>query len=144
MTKRLRRLARCYRCGYVWRLRRRVARTCARCKSPNFAVPKVRIPTYGFGEGIREVIDPVRLSIAALCRKYEASLSVFGSVARQEATRKSDVDFLVEYRRPVDLLTNVRFRRELESVLGRRVDLVNEESLEWLVQPQVVAEAVPL
>ncbi len=65
-------------------------------------------------------------------------------MARQEATPKSDVDFLVEYRRPVDLLTNVRFRRELESVLGRRVDLVNEESLEWLVQPQVVAEAVPL
>ena len=69
---------------------------------------------------------------------------MFGSVARSAATPTSDVDLLVEYRRPVDILTNVRFRQALEAILGRRVDLVTERSLHWLAQPQAVTEAIPL
>lgn len=144
MTKRLRRMASCYRCGYEWRLRQRLPRHCARCKSPRWADPFVRIPNGGTGQGVAEVIDPVRGELVALGRKYHASLSVFGSVARQAATPTSDVDLLVEYRRPTDILTNVRFRRELESLFGRRVDLVTEGALHWFVQPQVLAEAIPI
>jgi predicted nucleotidyltransferase len=34
--------------------------------------------------------------------------------------------------------------QELSDLLGRRVDIATEQSLHWLVQPQVVVEAVPL
>jgi predicted nucleotidyltransferase len=33
---------------------------------------------------------------------------------------------------------------DLEKILGRRVDVVPEEALHWLVRPQVLFEAVPL
>lgn len=80
-----------------------------------------------------------------LRRRYGgASLRVFGSVSRPQARPDSDVDLLVEYRRPSDILTRTRFRRELERVLGRRVGLVREEMLHWAVGPQAVAEAVPI
>ncbi len=144
MTKRLYRTAHCYRCGYVWRMRKRSPRICARCKSPKFSIPKIYIPTYGSGVGIEEVLDPHREAIAHLSKKYGASLSAFGSVARRAAGTASDIDLLVDYRRPVDLLTHTRFRRDLEAAIGRRVDLVAEDSLHWLVQPQVVMEAVPV
>jgi uncharacterized protein len=82
--------------------------------------------------------------VLRLARRYGATnVRVFGSVARSEATVDSDIDLLVDpiregEFRPIDLAL------ALTRALGRRVDLVRERSLVWLVQPQVVAEAVPL
>jgi hypothetical protein len=144
MTKRLYRLARCYRCGWVWRLRRRVPRTCARCRSTKFGTPKLRIPTYGSGLGIEEVVGPKRSAVLHLVRKYGGrEARVFGSVARREATRTSDIDILVDRARPRSLRL-LELQAALTDLLGRKVDLVPEDSLFWFIQPQVLAEAVPL
>jgi predicted nucleotidyltransferase len=90
------------------------------------------------------LIGPKRKVVLRLARRYGATnVRVFGSVARHEATQDSDIDLLVdpireESYRPIDLALT------LTEALGRSVDLVRERSLVWLVQPQVVAEAVPL
>ena len=136
--------AHCYRCGYVWTPRRLRVRICARCKSPYYWFPKTRVPTGGSGLGIEDVIGGKRTRIIQIARKNGATnVRVFGSVARSEATRDSDVDILVDgYRgrrlRRVDLTV------ALEQLLGRNVDVVPEQDLFWLVQPQAVAEAIPL
>ena len=57
---------------------------------------------------------------------------LFGSFSRGEETADSDVDILVEFDRsgkPVTLLTYARIWRELEELLGRDVDLVEEGTL---------------
>ena len=69
---------------------------------------------------------------------------VFGSVRRAEATPQSDVDLIVAWRRPVSLLHRAGLCADLERILGRNVDLVNEGGLHWAIEPQVMAEAVPL
>lgn len=137
-------MAHCYRCGYVWAPRRPKVKICARCKSPYFWFPKVRIPTFGSGLGIEDVIGERRKEVLRLARKYGAeNVRVFGSVARKEATPKSDVDIVVDpigpdRYRPIDLALALR------RTLGRPVDLVSERSLHWLIQPRVVADAIPL
>lgn len=134
----------CYRCGYRWVPRRRRARICSRCKSPYYWLPRLRIPSYGGGEGIEEVIGPQRPEVLRIALRNGATdVRVFGSVARREATKSSDLDVLVQpvsagAFRPIDLAL------DLSRLLGRRVDVVAEKSLHWLVEPQVVAEAVPL
>ena len=71
-----------------------------------------------------------------------ASLSLFGSVARGEATPGSDVDVLVDFPGPpsFDQYMGLKFR--LEDLLGVNVDLVTRASLRPGVRPQVEAEAV--
>jgi predicted nucleotidyltransferase len=135
--------AHCYRCGRYWFPRRTHVRICARCKSPYFDTPKLRIPTYGSGLGIDDVIGGRRAAVLRLARKYGArNVRIFGSVARKEATERSDIDILVDpVRRRFD---PVRLAIHLEDLLHRKVDVVSENSLYWLVQPQVIAEAVPL
>jgi uncharacterized protein len=69
---------------------------------------------------------------------------VFGSVARSEATENSDLDLLVTFSEPPDILTKMRFRRQLEEVLGRKVDVTTANGLHWMIRPRVLAEAVPI
>lgn len=89
-----------------------------------------------------EVLGRISEVKAELARFHVRSLSVFGSVARDEATDESDVDLLVEFERPVGLIEFVRLRRYLESVLGRRVDLATSAALRDEMRPRILAEAV--
>lgn len=51
---------------------------------------------------------------------------LFGSYARQEADKQSDVDILVQWIQPnsLDLLDYIGFQQDLENILGTKVDLV--------------------
>lgn len=138
----------CYRCGNVWTPRRAVVRICPRCKSVHWDEPKLRVPAFGGGLGIKELLLPHRRTIQRIAGKYGArEVRVFGSVARNRASPDSDVDFLVEFdpkKRSRSALRSIGLALELEGLLRRRVEVVTENSLHWLVQPQVIAEAVPL
>jgi uncharacterized protein len=70
------------------------------------------------------------------------SLSLFGSVARDEAGPDSDVDILIEFDRPLSLFYLGRIQIRLEEILGQRVDLVMPESLRPRLRARVLAEAV--
>lgn len=138
----------CYRCGNTWTPRARLVKICPRCKSIHWDEPKLYVPTGGGGLGITDVLGPYRDRIERIARRYKArELRVFGSVARQEATLQSDVDLLVDFDRTHKTRSSLRsldMAVELEKLLGRRVDVSTEDSLHWFVQPQVIAEAVPL
>jgi predicted nucleotidyltransferase len=82
-------------------------------------------------------------SLAAQCGA--SRLRVFGSVARGEETPDSDVDFLVEFPRGYDLLTQrMPLAQALGDLLQRKVDLVPEHELNPHIRAQVLAEAVPI
>lgn len=140
------RTSRCYRCVYTWTLRgsRRPA-LCPRCKSRLYGTPKIRPVIPGAGLGIEELLQPHRDEIVATVRRFGVDrLWVFGSVRRREAAESSDVDLMVRWTRPHSLLDRAALLLELESVLGRRVELVNEGGLHWAIAPQVESEKVPL
>jgi predicted nucleotidyltransferase len=70
------------------------------------------------------------------------ALSIFGSVARGEASDASDIDFLVEFDQRVGLLTFVGLKLFLEGILGRPVDLVTPSGLRDSMRESVLKEAV--
>lgn len=70
------------------------------------------------------------------------SLSLFGSVARDEAGPESDVDLLVEFDRAVGLFDFIRLRDRLAEVLNRRVDLVTPDALKRQLRDRILGEAV--
>ena len=135
----------CYRCIYTWTPVRAPIRICPRCKSKLWDVPKIRPVKLGHGLGIEEILAPHLSEIQRLARRHGVQrIAVFGSVRRREATESSDVDLMVRWSKPVSLLHHAAFRLDIEEVLGRPVDLVNEGGLHWAIRPQVEAEAVTL
>jgi len=93
------------------------------------------------------MFDPNSLpleSLARVCRSHGvARLELFGSAVRGELREDSDIDLLVEFDpgHMVGLIASSRLRRELEDVLGRRVDLVPRSGLKALIRDRVLGEA---
>lgn len=56
-------------------------------------------------------------------------IAIFGSYARDQATRDSDLDILVRFVTPKSLLELIRIERELSELLGIKVDLLTEKAI---------------
>ena len=70
------------------------------------------------------------------------SLSIFGSVARDEAGPESDVDVLIEVNRPFGYFRFFELEEYLVRILGRPVDLFTPDSLRKEIRAEVMREAV--
>ncbi len=68
---------------------------------------------------------------------------VFGSYARKEAVRSSDIDILVEldHSQPIGMKF-FGYQVELEELLKKKVDLVSSEGLSFHVRPFVDKDKV--
>jgi len=70
------------------------------------------------------------------------SLSIFGSVARDQAHKNSDIDILVDFEKPIGLFEYARLKMYLEEILERPVDLVTPEALRQELREEILREAI--
>ena len=92
-----------------------------------------------------EVLSELRRHEAELRTRYGVkSLSLFGSVARNEATRQSDVDLLVEYENghPTGLFEFVTLKSLLSSLVKRPVDLITPTNIKPRLRARILKEAI--
>lgn len=90
-------------------------------------------------------VNEIRTKVAAFFRDKPIQRAfVFGSLARQEATERSDVDILVELdaTKTVGLIEYIRISDDLETILQQKVDLVAEDGLSPFIKPQVDREKI--
>ena len=95
--------------------------------------------------GRKEVLEILARHKEELNKFGVKSLALFGSAAREEDTRKSDVDLLVEFdpvRGKVGLFGFVRLQHRLEELLGTRVDLVTPKALKRQLRDRILKEAI--
>lgn len=92
-----------------------------------------------------DVLAVLRTALPGLRRHWPIrSLAVFGSMARGEAGRDSDLDILVEFHEPVTLSNFLALEDRLSAATGRRVELVSRPALKRHVGQHVLREAIPV
>ena len=86
-----------------------------------------------------------RQALLALVARYRATnVRVFGSTARGEETAESDIDLLVDMPTDASLYDLIEMAMEIESLLGRRADVLTERGLNPHLRERILAEARPL
>lgn len=96
---------------------------------------EIRTPTI---EDIQEKAVPI-------LERYGATRAgVFGSLVRGQMRPRSDIDILVEIPEAIGLLEFVGLKQELEKAIGRKVDLVEYETIKVRIRDRILAEEIPI
>lgn len=94
------------------------------------------VVTNGYIEQIKEQVLPI-------LRRYGAKRAgLFGSLVREEMTEGSDIDILVELNKDLSLLDFIGIKLEIEERLGKKVDLVEYDTLKPLLKDRILKEEV--
>ncbi|WP_029521260.1 nucleotidyltransferase family protein [Persephonella sp. IF05-L8] len=75
---------------------------------------------------------------------YVTNIALFGSYAKGSQTLESDIDILVEFKKPITLIHFIKLENYLSDLLGAKVDLVMKNSLKPYIKKQVLKEAIQL
>ncbi len=86
--------------------------------------------------------------IVEFCRRWKIrQMALFGSSLRDDFRPDSDVDILIEFEDDADwsLLDHAQMQQELQSLVGREIDLITKRALEysrnWLRRQEILRTA---
>ena len=92
-----------------------------------------------------KLIESNRNNILKLAKQRGAtSIKLFGSMATGRATGSSDVDFLVEMEKGKSAFALGGLLKDLEELLGRRVDMITPNALHSAIRSKILSESVEL
>jgi len=90
-----------------------------------------------------EALAKLREILPAVRGRYGVKeLSVFGSIARDEATTASDIDVLVDFDGLPTLLGFMGLKLYLQDALGMRVDLATRAALKPRMRQRIEEDAL--
>ena len=88
-------------------------------------------------------VSTIKKKILPILKKEKVSRAgIFGSCARGECGKNSDVDILVKVPNSFDLFDLVRLKRNLEKILVRKVDLVEYCVIKEQIKKQILEEEI--
>ncbi|WP_107670450.1 nucleotidyltransferase family protein [Cyanothece sp. BG0011] len=95
---------------------------------------------------LKQLLLEKREEIISIAKKHGAyNVRIFGSVAREEDDEKSDIDFLIDYDlNKISPWFPSGLMQDLQSILGRKVDIVTVEGLKERIRERVLDEAIEL
>jgi len=90
-------------------------------------------------------IKKIAMKIIPVLKKYGVKKAgIFGSYARGEENKKSDVDILVEFEKGRGFFDLVRLERELKLISNKKIDLITYNSLNHLLKKRILNEEVKI
>ncbi len=69
-------------------------------------------------------------------------IGIFGSYAKRQQRKKSDIDILVEFQETIGIFEFIDLAEFLENSLGLKVDLVTKNALKPLLKDAILKEVV--
>ena len=86
-------------------------------------------------------VQQIRKKTTPIFRAYDVQFAgLFGSYARGEQSRTSDVDIVVALPRPTGFIRFIGLENDLSRALHKKVDLVSSQALHPRIRPKVLQD----
>jgi len=90
-------------------------------------------------------IEEIKKKIIPILKKFNVTKAgIFGSYARGEQKKKSDIDILIKIDNSADLFDLIRLKLTIEKKMKKKVDLVEYELIRKEIRENVLKEEVPI
>ena len=94
---------------------------------------------------MNEEIKEIRRKVVPILKKYGVvKAGIFGSYARGEQKKRSDVDILIKFKRGKSLLEVVGLELELKKKIRREVDLLTYGAISPYLKKRILKEEVAI
>jgi uncharacterized protein len=95
---------------------------------------------------MKKDVEVIKKKIVPILKKNKVvRAGIFGSYARGENKKNSDVDILVEINNPkMSLLGFIAVKHALEEVIGRKIDLVEYKMIKPRIKKQILEEEIKI
>jgi predicted nucleotidyltransferase len=97
-----------------------------------------------FVAGTKKIFNAMQQTLIKKLQRFFSAYPVekawvFGSYARNEQTRASDVDILVRFdeNAEISLFDHIRIKHKLQDLLHKKIDLVEDGCIKRFAQPSV-------
>jgi predicted nucleotidyltransferase len=93
----------------------------------------------------KEILDFLSENKNELLSKYHLSnIGLFGSFARDEATKNSDIDIIFDFKENISDIYTVKtaLKKYLSETFNRSVDLAREKYLKPYAKKQILQDAI--
>ncbi len=88
-------------------------------------------------------IEKIKKKIIPVLKEYKVTQAgIFGSYARGEQKKKSDIDILIKIHNDASLMTLISLKMELEKIIKRKVDLVEYETIRKELKEQILNDEI--
>lgn len=89
----------------------------------------------------KDLREKLNHQLPLLKRKYHVKrMGVFGSFARGDQSKKSDIDILIEFNAPIGFFNFIRLENDLSKALHAKVDLVSKKALKPAIKKDILKE----
>ena len=86
-------------------------------------------------------VEEIRQTVLPILHRYGVTkAAVFGSAVKGQLRPESDIDILVRLGEDISLLGFVGLKLDLEQALGRRVDLVEYDTIKPRLRERILEE----
>ena len=90
-------------------------------------------------------IEKIKKKIIPVLKEFKVTKAgIFGSYARGEQKKNSDLDILIKIHNDAGLLTLIGLKLELQKVIKRKVDLVEYETIRKELKEQILNEEIKI
>lgn len=94
-------------------------------------------------ENTNKIILEISAKIKPVLKKYNVSkAAIFGSYARGNFTKRSDIDILVKLPKNIDLFEFIKMKNEMEDILHKKIDLVEYSTLKPIIKDVIIKEQI--
>ena len=94
---------------------------------------------------IQKIKETINQNRKLLEHSYKVkNIGVFGSYAKGDIHKDSDIDILVDFYEVPDMFKFMQLEYFLKKLLGRKVDLVTRKALKPLIKKDILSEIIYL
>jgi hypothetical protein len=91
----------------------------------------------------KEIIKKLNTELPILKSKYNVNkIGVFGSFARGDYKKGSDIDILVEFKEPIGFFEFIQLENYLSKKLRKKVDLITKRALKTIIKNDILKEVI--
>ena len=104
---------------------------------------KTNLKTRAHGVRIKKNIKEIAKIILSVIKRFNVvRAGIFGSYARGEENKKSDIDIVIEFRGKRSLLDLVGLQLAIEQALNKKADVITYKSINPLLKKKILNEEI--